>query len=129
MRGIKGVPHAATGEYLSVMGENRKNQIAVIFASMRTDFDADGYEQAAEAMAVLASQQPGYRGVQSARGGDGFGITVSYWADEAAATAWRDHPEHSAIRDMGRARWYSSYSLEVATISRAYDWQEAASDG
>lgn len=104
------------------MGEDRTGEIAVIFASTRTDFDDAGYAAAADAMARLAVVQPGYRGVRSTRGSDGFGITVSYWADDAAAIAWRDHPEHAAIRDKGRARWYASYTLEVARIERAYDW-------
>jgi heme-degrading monooxygenase HmoA len=51
-----------------------------------------------------------------------MGITISYWADDAAAIAWRDHPEHTAIRDHGRSLWYDSYSVNVARIERAYDW-------
>lgn len=111
------------------MGEDRKGEIAVIFASMRTDFDHAGYEAAAHRMASLAEQQPGYCGIASARGPDGFGITVSYWADENAAVAWRDHPEHAAIREQGRKHWYSSYSLEVATIGRAYGWSRTKGHG
>ena len=45
--------------------------------------------------------------------------------DEAgyqAAAAWRDDPTHKAVRDAGRDRWYSSYTLDVALISRHYDW-------
>ena len=33
-------------------------------------------------------------GIESARGNDGFGITVSYWADEASARAWGRVAEH-----------------------------------
>jgi len=111
------------------MGSDRKGHIAVIFAATRTEFDQDGYESAAHAMAVLAERQPGYRGIKSTRGADGFGITVSYWADDAAAIAWRDHPEHAAIREQGRAHWYSSYSLEVARVERAYAWSKAPANG
>ena len=111
------------------MGSDRKGDIAVIFASTRTEVDEDGYQQAAQAMAALAERQPGYRGMQSTRGTDGFGITVSYWADDAAAIAWRDHPEHTAIREQGRAQWYSSYSLEVARVERAYAWSQAPANG
>lgn len=111
------------------MGDDRKSGIAVIFASTRTDFDDAGYQAAAEAMDDLARRQPGYRGLQSTRGADGFGITVSYWADDDAARAWRDHPEHAAIREKGRAHWYSSYSLTVARIERAYEWSRGSEDG
>ena len=75
---------------------------AVIFTSLRTDGD-HGYEQAAERMVQLAQEQPGFLGVESARGADGLGITVSYWNSEAAILAWKHHPEHSAIRERGRS--------------------------
>jgi len=104
------------------MQGGRTGQIAVIFASQRTGEDEAGYHAAAAAMVALAAEQPGYRGIASARGDDGFGITVSYWADEASARAWRDHPQHAAIREAGRGRWYAHYSIEVATITRGYDW-------
>ncbi|MBP6380838.1 MAG: antibiotic biosynthesis monooxygenase [Sphingorhabdus sp.] len=96
--------------------------VAVIFIAERTLADDAGYATAANAMVELASAQPGYLGINSARGDDRVGITVSYWADEAAAQAWRDLPEHKAIRDAGRDRWYSWYDLHVASVTRSYDW-------
>jgi heme-degrading monooxygenase HmoA len=105
------------------MGSERTGQVAVIFTSRRTAADDAGYAAAAEAMDRLAAQQPGYRGVASARGEDGVGITISYWADEASAFAWRNNTEHAAIRDLGRARWYDWYTVEVVTVDRAYDWR------
>lgn len=94
----------------------------MIFTSRRTGDDEAGYAQAASAMEALAAEQPGYRGFVATRGADGLGIALSYWADDAAAKAWRDHPEHARIRDLGRARWYSEYSLDVARIERNYGW-------
>jgi heme-degrading monooxygenase HmoA len=105
------------------MDAKRQGQIAVIFSSFRTGKDDAGYFAAAQLMERLAAEQVGYCGFISARGADGRGITVSYWADEAAAKAWRDHPEHARIREQGRAIWYSSYTLEVAEITRDYGWQ------
>ena len=104
------------------MHNDRTGQTAIIFSSFRSDADAAGYEAAAAEMDALARMQPGYRGVDSAREAGGMGITVSYWADDAAAIAWRDHPEHTAIRERGRALWYDSYSVKVARIERAYHW-------
>ncbi|OYW23160.1 MULTISPECIES: antibiotic biosynthesis monooxygenase [unclassified Sphingomonas] len=101
----------------------RVGQIAVIFVSVRTEEDDAGYAAAAAAMDALAAEQPGYRGMESVRGDDRLGITVSYWADDASAKAWRDHPDHKAIRDLGRARWYQRYDLVVAEVTRDYDWQ------
>ena len=54
----------------------------------------------------------------------GFGITVSYWADAASATAWRDHPDHVRIRNAGRDRWYESYEVVVTQVTRDYCWRK-----
>ena len=94
---------------------------AVIFTSSRSDVD-EGYGAAADRMVELASRQPGYIGVESARGADGLGITVSYWATEEDVAAWRRHLEHAAARDKGRGRWYTHYELRVARVERAYGW-------
>ncbi len=98
----------------------------VIFISRRTGLDDGGYSNAATEMGALAALQPGYLGVDSVRDTDGVGITVSYWVDDAAAKAWRDHPDHIAIRNKGRGIWYEDYSLHVASVTRSYDWAKAS---
>jgi heme-degrading monooxygenase HmoA len=96
--------------------------IAVIFLSGRTGADEAGYGAAAQAMAEAASARDGYLGMDSVRGDDGVGITISWWRDEAAALAWRADPEHARIRDQGRAVWYDWYKVIVASVERAYEW-------
>ena len=102
--------------------EDRTGAIAVIFVSQRTADDPEGYAAAAAAMDALAARQPGYLGIDSVRDETGSGITVSYWRDDAAAGAWRDHAEHRIIREGGRARWYGRYSVAVTRVERAYRW-------
>lgn len=97
---------------------------AVIFTSQRTDGDA-GYGAMADEMVALATAQPGYLGVESARGADGLGITVSYWRSLDDIAAWRAVLAHQAARDRGRAGWYSHYELRVARVERAYGWDAA----
>ena len=92
---------------------------AVIFCSQRPNVD-DGYVEMADQMADLATTMPGYLGRESARGADGFGITVSYWQDEAAIAFWKANMDHKAARDYGRMRWYEHYELRVAKVERAY---------
>lgn len=96
--------------------------IAVIFHSTRNDADSAGYAEAAERMARRAALQPGYVGIDSARDSAGVGITVSYWADETSAIAWRDDPDHARVREAGRGRWYDDYTVVVARVERSYDW-------
>ena len=99
---------------------------AVVFASQRNEADAAAYAEAAARMMQLAAQQPGYLGAESARGEDGFGITVSYWNSEADILAWKHQAEHAATREKGRADWYTRYAVRVARVERAYDWTRKA---
>lgn len=95
---------------------------AVVFSSVRTGEDDAGYAATADRMVELARGRPGFLGLESARGGDGLGVTVSYWTDEASITAWRADAEHTIARETGRARWYAGYTLRVARVERAYGW-------
>jgi heme-degrading monooxygenase HmoA len=97
---------------------------AVIFTSRRTAKDDAGYSRAAQRMEELAKEQPGYLGIESARGNDGVGITVSYWRSEKAIAAWKTNVEHAATRERGRADWYEMYELRVAKVERAYAWKK-----
>ncbi len=92
--------------------------LAVIFTSLRSPGDDDGYAQAAATMAALAHEQPGYLGLESAR--ESIGITVSYWRDELAARAWKQVAEHLVVQRQGLRSWYSNYRVRVATVMRDY---------
>lgn len=96
--------------------------VAVIFAAQHSGRDATGYSAASAAMDALAARQPCFLGMDHAGTPGGFGITVSYWANDASAKAWRDNPDHKAAREAGRDRWYLSYTLHVAQIERGYAW-------
>ena len=92
---------------------------AVVFTSVRTDGD-HGYAQRSQEMLRLAADQPGFLGVDSARGADGLGITVSYWRDEESIRAWRAQADHTRARADGRAHWYESLTVHVARVERSY---------
>jgi len=93
---------------------------AVIFSSRRSRDDDAGYADAARRMVELAAQQPGFLGVEATRGADGFGITVSYWTDEAAIAGWKQQADHVLARACGREHWYDHYQVRVAKVERAY---------
>jgi heme-degrading monooxygenase HmoA len=92
---------------------------AVIFTSRRSETE-QGYAATAERMLELARDQPGFLGVESARGADGLGITVSYWASEEAIRAWRVQAEHQVAQQRGRAEWYRAFRTRVAYVEREY---------
>jgi heme-degrading monooxygenase HmoA len=102
---------------MSIAGTPEPPYVAVIFTSVRTDGDA-GYAAMSERMTALAAEQPGYLGIEAAR--DRVGITVSYWADEATAGAWKQVAEHLVAQRLGRDVWYADYRVRIAVVQREY---------
>jgi heme-degrading monooxygenase HmoA len=47
-------------------------------------------------------------------------IALSYWPSEESIRAWKAHPEHVLAQQAGRERWYESYSVQVALVTREY---------
>ena len=97
---------------------------AVIFTSKRTSVDEGGYSASAERMEAIAQTQRGYLGIESARGPDGVGITVSYWTDVEAVAAWKAVAEHEAAQRLGREQWYEGYEVRVCRVERAYGFRK-----
>ena len=96
---------------------------AVIFTSHHKSDDT-GYGSTADRMVELAATMPGYLGIESARGADGLGITVSYWEDEESIYQWKAVSEHREAQRRGITQWYSHYELRVARVDRAYSGPE-----
>ena len=94
---------------------------AVVFTSVRTATD-QGYADMAEKMMALASNQPGFLGVESVRQDGGLGITVSYWKDTESIRKWKNHAPHQQAQRLGRDKWYSSYRIRVAKVDREYGY-------
>lgn len=92
---------------------------AVIFTSKRAAGDR-GYNAMAERMVDLGSRYEGFLGIETVRNGDGVGITVSYWRDEAAILAWKRDTEHQKAQRGGRDTWYEEFEVRIARVERAY---------
>ena len=109
---------------------------AVIFTAQRSLSGDDIYDITADRMVLLARRQPGFLGVESVRGDDGIGITVSYWVDRDAIANWRQQAEHLAAQALGRQEFYDWYRVRVAEVvaertfiaSNIVDAVEGASD-
>jgi heme-degrading monooxygenase HmoA len=90
---------------------------AVIFSSLR-NADIEGYAETATRMVELATEQPGFLGVESVR--EDLGITVSYWSDLQSIKQWKAQAEHRQAQQMGMDKWYSSYKTRIALVERDY---------
>ncbi|MHB1955948.1 antibiotic biosynthesis monooxygenase family protein [Alicyclobacillus sp. ALC3] len=100
---------------------------AVIFTSLRTSGD-NGYVELADEMLELAKLQPGFLGIESARDGDGIGITVSYWDSEESIRAWKENGRHRVAQKLGREKWYERFATRVCKVERAYGFTSAPSE-
>ena len=90
---------------------------AVIFTSIRTEGD-NGYNQMGDEIIALVSEQPGFLGLESVRGADNFGITVSYWESLDAIKKWKDNPSHQIAQKLGKEKWYKQYATRVCKVER-----------
>jgi len=97
-----------------------------VFSSQRTGDDADGYKATADRMWELAANQPGYLGMESVRGDDGFGLTVSYWESLKAIRNCRAQAEHKIAQAQSRASWYEKYKLRICLVQTEYSFERPA---
>jgi heme-degrading monooxygenase HmoA len=53
-------------------------------------------------------------------------VSLSFWRDEAAITAWRNLEQHRAAQQAGRDGIFSDYRLRVAEVIRDYGMHQRA---
>lgn len=95
--------------------------VAVIFTSIRTLEHDEEYSQWATRMSDLVKTQSGFISEVSARDPETrFGITVSYFKDEESVKNWKTVREHQEAQKLGKEKFYSEYSVKVATVYREY---------
>lgn len=95
----------------------------VIFRARVRVLDAE-YSRMAGRMRELALGEFGCLGFQAVTEGQDE-IALSYWPSEDAIRAWKAHPEHLLAQRTGRERWYESYSVQVAEVTREYGTRPA----
>ena len=47
-------------------------------------------------------------------------IAISYWECEDAIGRWKSDSEHMIAQELGRKKWYESYTVQIAEIKREY---------
>lgn len=92
---------------------------AVIFTSLKKS-DSEAYNKMAERMEKLSAEQDGFLGIQSARGANGLGITVSYWKSLDAVAKWKTNAEHREAQATGKTDWYAGYEVRICKVEREY---------
>ena len=47
-------------------------------------------------------------------------VSLSFWRDEAAVRAWREHVDHQAAQSRGQREIFADYRIRVAEVIRDY---------
>lgn len=95
--------------------------VAVIFTSTLSFEQDEEYSQWAKLMNELVQMQPGFISMVSARDPETrIGITISYFKDEESVKNWKGVTEHMQAQILGQQKFYSEYSVKVATVYREY---------
>ena len=53
-------------------------------------------------------------------------LSLSFFRDEAAVTAWRNIPQHRKTQGKGRAKIFENYRLRIAGVIRDYGMNDRA---
>jgi heme-degrading monooxygenase HmoA len=51
-------------------------------------------------------------------------LSLSFWRDEAAVAAWRNHAGHRETQALGRTGVFANYRLRIASVLRDYGLRE-----
>ncbi|MDC1287101.1 antibiotic biosynthesis monooxygenase [Gammaproteobacteria bacterium] len=51
-------------------------------------------------------------------------LSLSFWRDEAAISAWRNLEQHRSAQQAGRDRLFRDYRLRVASVVRDYGLEQ-----
>ena len=93
--------------------------VVIVFRSRLSPEAGDDYSEMAGEMLATAQEMPGFVEFKSFKSEDGERVSLVYWQDHETMAAWRNHPRHRIAQNAGRAKWYSTYRIEIADIVRA----------
>jgi heme-degrading monooxygenase HmoA len=91
---------------------------AVIFKATIKELD-ETYADMAARMRDLAISKYGCVEFTTLTEGDQE-ISISYWNNPEQIKAWKQDPEHRIAQQLGRAKWYEAYQIQVVEIIREY---------
>ncbi len=92
--------------------------IVTVFRSRLNPDHVGDYVDRARQIADLATAMPGYIEHKIFTADDGERVTIVEFDTEEHQQAWARHPEHRAAMAEGRDRYYLSYDLKVAEVTK-----------
>ena len=96
--------------------------IAVIFEVRPRDGQQQAYLELATQLAASLQRMDGFISVERFQSiaDPGKMLSLSFWRDEAAVSAWRELESHRAAQSCGRHTLFADYRLRIASVARDY---------
>ena len=91
---------------------------AVIFRAEINQLD-QRYSEMAKQMRELAITKYGCTEFTSVTEGTQE-IAISYWKNQEQIKQWKQDARHLVAQELGQAKWYKSYKVQVVEIKREY---------
>lgn len=100
--------------------------IAVIFEVMPAEGGLPGYMDHAKRLRPELETIDGFISVERFQSltDPSKLLSLSFWRDEEAVKAWRNHAMHRATQAAGREGMFAGYRLRVAAVLRDYGMTE-----
>jgi heme-degrading monooxygenase HmoA len=100
--------------------------VAVIFEVWPAEGRAGEYLDIAASLRPQLEQFDGFVSIErfQSLSTPGKYLSLSFWRDEAAVSAWRNMEAHRAAQSRGRGGIFADYRLRVAHVMRDYSAQE-----
>ena len=102
--------------------------IAVIFEVWPAEGRKDDYLRLAAALRSELDQADGFISIERFQSltEPGKLLSLSFWRDEEAVSAWRNNPRHRATQAAGRAGIFADYRLRIGAVIRNYGMTDRA---
>ncbi len=96
--------------------------IAVIFEVRPTEEGRDAYLALAAELRGFLEGRDGFISIERFQSlvDEGKLLSLSFWCDEAAVSAWRNLFEHRQAQAQGKAALFRDYRIRVAEVIRDY---------
>ena len=92
-------------------------EVITIFRNRLMEGAGAEYSELVPHIAQLAQSMPGFVDSKTFTAPDGERVTLVTFANQESHNGWRDHPEHVAARARGIEEFYSTYSIQVGTVT------------
>jgi heme-degrading monooxygenase HmoA len=93
--------------------------MVVVFRARRTAAGlGEEYQHWFTRMTELARDMPGCISHKGYVADDGERLTLFEWESANTLQAWATHPEHMAVKKLGRQNFYTEYHAQVCELVR-----------